>query len=163
MTESDQREGSSCLSLTAFCMADHSDSLYSPWVWAWAGNRRKALAEIFWLFSVASRNTVACTCGDYIVSFGVSCPIQQEGKGKFTSAGEKSCKLQGYRAVSEANFKSWGFSSLMTGEWFELAKVVGFYWFLSHFYRLFVRRKKLQWQDVKLQFTSIELRCMCNV
>lgn len=24
------------------------------------------------------------------------------------SAGEKSCKLQGYRAVSEANFKSWG-------------------------------------------------------
>lgn len=40
------------------------------------------------------------------------------------SAGEKSCKLQGYRAVSEAGFKSRGLDSLMKGQWFELAKVV---------------------------------------
>lgn len=77
--------------------------------------REQALAEI-WLFSGASRNAVACTCGDCIVSLGVSCPKQQEGKGKFMPVGEKSCKLQDYRAVSEAKFKSWGVDSLVTGQ-----------------------------------------------
>lgn len=38
MTESDQRKGNSCLSLTAFCTASCADSLYSLRAWARAGS-----------------------------------------------------------------------------------------------------------------------------